>query len=489
MFLGIDLGTSSVKALVIDDDGAVVNEASAPLALSRPHPQWSEQDPRDWRSATIAAVRALPDGARRAVRGIGLAGQMHGAVVLDANENVLRPAILWNDGRSAAACGTFERRAPRARAVSGNLAMPGFTAPKLVWIAEREPDVFARIARVLLPKDWLRLALTGECASEPSDASGTLWLDLAARRWSPELLAASGLTVDAMPRLVASAGITGRLSRAAADAIGIAAGTPVAGGGSDNACGAAGVGVVDEGDALLSLGTSGVLFVADERPRPDPANAIHAFCHCVEDRWHRMAVMLACTSTLDAAARIAGVTDAAALIAEAQDARPGAAKRLVMLPYPDGERTPHNDATACGVLFGIDGATTRADMARAALEGVAFALADGLDALEANGPRIGALAVIGGGARSAAWCRIVAAALQRTLHFPRHGDYGPALGAARLARMAVDGIDAAHALARPAIAHAIEPDPALTDELASRRPLFRALYRDLAPRFAATAEG
>jgi xylulokinase len=488
MFLGIDLGTSSVKALIVDDDGTVVHEASAPLALSRPHPHWSEQDPQDWWTATIAAVRALPDAARRAVRGIGLAGQMHGAVLLDAHENVLRPAILWNDGRSAAACASFESRAPRSRDISGNLAMPGFTAPKLVWVAEHEPDVFARIFRVLLPKDWLRLALTGECASEPSDASGTLWLDLASRQWSAELLAASGLTLGAMPRLVESAAIAGALARSAADAIGLAPGIPVAGGGSDNACGAAGVGVVDEGDALLSLGTSGVIFVADARPRPDPAHAIHAFCHCVEERWHRMAVMLACTSTLAAAARITGVPDAAALIAEAQAAGFNAATRLVMLPYLEGERTPHNNAAACGVLFGVDGATTRADVARAALEGVAFALADGLAALEANGPRIGALAVIGGGARSAAWGRIIAAALQRTLFFPRHGENGPAFGAARLARMAVDRIDAAQALAKPVVADAIEPDAALADELGVRHALFRALYRDLAPRFVATAQ-
>jgi xylulokinase len=486
MFLGLDLGTSSVKALLIDGEGTVVHDAAAPLACLRPRPQWSEQHPRDWWEAAVAAVRALPDEARRAVRGIGLAGQMHGAVLLDARGEVLRPAILWNDGRAAAACATFERRAPRSRDICGNLAMPGFTAPKLIWVAEHEPDVFRRTARVLLPKDWLRLALTGECASEPSDASGTLWLDLASREWSPELLAASSLGVDAMPRLVASDAMAGRLTRDAADAFGLPPGTPVAGGGSDNACGAAGVGIVGEGDALLSLGTSGVIFVADEKPRTDPARAVHAFCHCLDARWHRMAVMLACGSTLATAVRITGVAGEAALIAQAQEARRGSS-RLVMLPYLDGERTPHNDAAACGVLFGVDGATTRADVARAALEGIAFALADGLDALEASGPAGGAMTVIGGGARSAAWGRIIAAALRRTLHFPVHGEHGPALGAARLARMAVDGVKASAALVKPAIARTIEPDAGLAAELADRQRLFRALYRDLAARFAATA--
>jgi xylulokinase len=409
MFLGIDLGTSAVKALIIDGRGIVVAESSAPLARATPQPQWSEQHPADWWMATIRAVRALPDVHRHALRGIGLAGQMHGAVLLDRAYAVLRPAILWNDGRAAGACATFEQRERRSRELSGNLAMPGFTAPKLVWVAEHEPRVFAQIAKVLLPKDWLRLAMTGECVSEPSDASGTLWLDLATRRWSDTLLAASGLTRDAMPRLAESGEVSALLAREAAEALGLAPGLPVAGGGSDNACGAAGIGVVDDGDALLSLGTSGVVFIADDRPRADPARAVHAFCHCLPQRWHRMAVMLSCTATLAATVRLTGVADEAALIDEIERASAPHPRRLVMLPYLDGERTPHNDASACGVLFGLDAATTRADVGRAALEGVAFALADGLDALEAGdahgsreaqhagSPRVDALAVIGGG--------------------------------------------------------------------------------------------
>jgi xylulokinase len=486
MFLGIDLGTSSVKALLVGDDGAVAHESHAQLTCARPHPQWSEQDPGDWWNVTATAVRALPQEGRRAVRGIGFTGQMHGAVLLDATGQVLRPAILWNDGRAAADCATFERRAPRSREITGNLAMPGFTAPKLIWVAEHEPEVMARVAKVVLPKDWLRFALTGEYATEPSDASGTLWLDLASRQWSAELLAATRLTVDAMPRLVASDALCGSLTKQAADALGLPAATPVAGGGSDNACGAAGVGIVDDGDALLSLGTSGVIFIADTQPRPDPERAVHAFCHCVEGRWHRMSVMLACGSTLTAAARITGFEDEAALVAEAQAAGRRARSRLVMLPYLDGERTPHNDPAACGVLFGLDGATTRGDVAHAALEGVAFALADGLSALEARGPAIESLLVIGGGARSEYWGRIIASALQRTLHYPVHGEHGPALGAARLARMAVDRVGVKEALGKPAIARTIEPDPDLAGELAGRHTLFRALYRDLASRFGAT---
>lgn len=487
MFLGIDLGTSAVKCLVIDGTGSVLHETSAPLTRSTPQPHWSEQHPADWWTATVAAVSVLPAKARNATRGIGLAGQMHGAVLLDGSQAVLRPAILWNDGRASAACATFEQREPRGRMLSGNLAMPGFTAPKLVWVAEHEPELFARLATVLLPKDWLRFRMTGECVSEPSDASGTLWLDLQERRWSDALLAASGLTADAMPRLVDSDAISGRLSTEAATSLGLPPGTPVAGGGSDNACGAAGVGIVGDGDALLSLGTSGVILVADDRPRTDPDRAVHAFCHCLPSRWLRMAVMLSCTATLAAAVRMTGAADEAALVAEAETASRRHPARLVMLPYLDGERTPHNDPAACGVLFGLDATTTRADIGRAALEGVAFALADGLDALEGAGPRVGTLSVIGGGSRSPYWGRILASALDRPLAYPPRGDTGPALGAARLAWMAVDRPPATEVYARPPVATLIEPDAALSREIQPRRALFRTLYRDLSPRFAAGA--
>jgi len=487
MFAGIDLGTSAVKAVLVDDGGAFVAEASAPLARSEPQPRWSEQRPDDWWDATCAAVSALPARSRAAVRGIGLGGQMHGAVPIDEQRNVIRPAILWNDGRAAAACRTFEAREPDSRRLSANLAMPGFTAPKLVWIAEHEPDAFARIAHVLLPKDWLRMRMGGELVSEPSDASGTLWLDVAARRWSERLLAASGLALRHMPRLVEGNEPSCTLMSDAASALGLPAGVVIAGGGSDNAAGAAGIGIVGDGDALLSLGTSGVIFVADAALRAGPERAVHAFCHCVPATWHRMAVMLSCTATLALAARIAGVDDEAALVSEVAASRTPHPPRLVMLPYLNGERTPHNDAAACGVLFGLTASATRADIGRAALEGVAFALADGLDALEAAGPRIDSLAVIGGGSRSPHWGRIIAAALGRTLRYPRQGDIGAALGAARLARAAVDRVGVADAFPQPPVDMTIEPDRGLADALAPRRALFQALYADLAARFTASA--
>ena len=489
MFLGIDLGTSSVKAVLLDDSGSVCAESSSPLSVARPRPLWSEQDPDDWWRATVAAVTGLPAAALPAIRAVGLSGQMHGAVLLDTADRVIRPAILWNDGRAAAACRELERRQPDSRAITGNLAMPGFTAPKLIWIADNEPESFRRVAHVLLPKDWLRFKLTGTFVTEPSDAAGTLWLDVARRQWSPAMLAACDLDERHMPRIVEGTAISGELTRAAATLLGLRSGIPVAGGGGDNACGAVGIGVVRPGGAFLSLGTSGVIFVADAVVRPDPQRGVHAFCHCIPHMWHRMAVMLSGAGTLSAVSRLVGAASESHFLGEIEAAGILAptGSRLVMLPYLSGERTPHNDPNATGVFFGIDGACTRADLGRAALEGVAFALADGIDALEATGRSIDALSVIGGGSRSRYWGRLIAAALERPLVYHRGGEIGPALGAARLARIAIGSASVAEACPAPPVAEVIAPEPDLTAALARRRELFRRLYTDLKPSFDAVA--
>jgi len=488
MYLGIDLGTSSVKVILLDEGGTLVGEAAAPLTLSRPQPLWSEQDPQAWWDATLSAVAALRERhSLDGVLGIGLSGQMHGAVLLDESEQVLRPAILWNDGRAGAECRELEQREPESRAITGNLAMPGFTAPKLVWVAKHEPDIFRQTARVLLPKDWLRLKLTGEAVSEMSDAAGTLWLDVRRRQWSPAMLAATGLNERHMPRLVEGTEVAGRLSPGAAALLGMRSGIPIAGGGGDNAAGAVGIGVVHSDMAFVSLGTSGVIFVADDTVKMDPERAVHAFCHCIPGMWHRMAVILSAAATLSFAARLSGASDEASLLAEMETADLAAAKsRLVFLPYLSGERTPHNDPAASGVIFGLDGTTTRADLGRAALEGVAFALADGLHVLEASGGKIGGLSVIGGGARSKLWGRILAAALQRPLIYHHGGEVGPALGAARLARIAASGVSLEEACPPPPVSHVIDPEPELTEALAPRRELFRQLYSDLKSSFAAS---
>jgi xylulokinase len=422
----------------------------------------------------VASLRARHAAELAAVRGIGLSGQMHGATLLDAADRVLRPAILWNDGRSAAECAVLEQRAPRSRAITGNLAMPGFTAPKLLWVAAHEPQIFRRIARVLLPKDYLRLRLCGEYASDMSDAAGTLWLDVARRTWSSEMLAASGLGLETMPRLVEGSEPSGTLRASIAADWGLAAGAIVAGGGGDNAAGAIGIGVIRPGDAFLSLGTSGVYFVAGERFAPAPEGGVHAFCHCLPATWHQMAVILSAASCLSWVTALTGAENEAALLADVErsDRDPG----ILFLPYLSGERTPHNDPGATGAFVGLTHDTTRADLARAVLEGVAFALADGQAALCASGTRIARVSVIGGGARSRFWGRILAAALDRPLRYHAGGEHGPAFGAARLARLAVAGEAPAAVCTAPPVEAVVEPDATLRDRYASRLETFRTLY-------------
>jgi len=471
MFLGIDIGTSGVKAIILDAGGAVAAQASAPLTVSRPQPLWSEQDPTDWWQATEAAVLALPAELRAHVQAVGLAGQMHGATVLDASDQPLRPAILWNDGRSFAECAELEAAVPRLRQIAGNIAMPGFTAPKLAWLRKHEPDLFARIATVLLPKDYVRLCMTGEKASDLSDSAGTLWLDVAARDWSDELLSATGLTRSHMPRLLEGTEVSGKLlpqvaARWGMDPVAVAAGA------GDNAAGAAGIGVISDGQALLSLGTSGVIFTATERFSPNPAGAVHAFCHCLPGMWHQMSVHLSAASCLDWAAGLAGM-DVPDFLAAAEAATPGPE---LFLPYLSGERTPHNDPHVRGAFLGLSNETDAGRLALAVLEGVAFAHADGLAALQAAGTRIDRLAVIGGGARSTFWGGIIASALGLPLDYLDGGEVGPALGAARLAQIAATGADPRDVCTQPPVRETVEPDAALADRLAPKLTQFRAAY-------------
>jgi xylulokinase len=381
---------------------------------------------------------------------------------------------LWNDGRSFAECAALEAAEPRTREITGNLAMPGFTAPKLLWLRAHEPDLFARIHSVLLPKDYVRLCMTGDKASDLSDSAGTLWLDVAARHWSPAMLAATGLDLDAMPRLYEGTEISGKLREAVATAWGMGQ-VPVVAGAGDNAAGAAGVGVTRDGDALLSLGTSGVIFVATDDFRPNPDRAVHAFCHCLPGRWHQMSVQLSAASCIDWAARVMGDEGPAAVFARAESAaNPGGSE--LFLPYLSGERTPHNDPHVRGAFLGLNNETDGDSLAQAVLEGVAFALADGLDAIRAAGTHITQLSVIGGGSRSAYWGRIIAAALDVRLAYLDGGEVGPALGAARLAQVAVTGSDPAAICTSPPVSHLIEPDPALAERLAPKLARFRSAF-------------
>ena len=485
MYLGIDLGTSSVKAVIVDDEQQIVGQTIEALGVQRPQPLWSEQDPDEWLRATGQALDALHRThatALSGVRAIGLSGQMHGATLLDERDRVLRPAILWNDGRSEAECRALEAAVPSIRRITGNLVMPGFTAPKVAWVRAHEPEIFARVARVLLPKDHLRLWLSGEHVSEMSDASGTLWLEVGARRWSEEVLDASGLDERAMPRLVEGSSASGVLKPDLAARWGIPRDTIIAGGAGDQAAGAIGAGIVDGGQALLALGTSGVLFVAGNAFLPDPENAVHAFCHCLPARWHQMSVMLSAAGSLAWVTRLLGAESEAALLATVAHRSEGVPPPI-FLPYLSGERTPHNDPHAKGVFFGLTLDHVSADLARAVLEGVAFALRDGQSALEQAGATISDVTVVGGGARSQTWARILASALDRPLCYAAEAEVGPAFGAARLARLARTGEQPEEVCIPPRMARVIEPDRALVAELADRYARFRVLYTKLAPVF------
>ncbi len=473
--------------MLLTEQGTVCASASAPLEVSRPAPGLSEQSPEDWWQATVRAVSALPAAARTGVRAVGLSGQMHGATLLDAHDRPLRPAILWNDGRSAEECLELERREPSSRAITGNIMMPGFTAPKLLWVARHEPDIFRRTACVLLPKDYVRLRLTGEKVGDMSDASGTGWLDVGRREWSDAMLAATDLNRAHMPQLVEGSSPSGALTAEAAAALGIARRVVVAGGGGDNAASAVGLGVVRPGQAFLSLGTSGVLFVVTDRFRPNPERAAHAFCHCLPGRWHQMSVMLSAASTLDWVAQIVGGSATLPQLVAAAEAHGLSRHSVLFLPYLTGERTPHNDPGARGVFFGLRPDTTAAELTGAVLEGVAFAFADGLDVLTEKSDQptqqVEDISVTGGGARLPYWGRLIAAALRRPLTYRAGGEVGAALGAARLARLAAgpgdgDGSEEEVCTAPP-VERVVQPDTALAALLAGRRRTFQRLYRDL----------
>ena len=477
MFLGLDIGTSSVKAVLVDGDDRVIAVADRPLTVARPHPDWSEQDPQSWVEATIAAVDELaarePSALAR-VEGIGLSGQMHGAVFLDADDRVLRPAILWNDGRSVAECRVLEERFADLHAVSGNLAMPGFTAPKALWVAAHEPEIFAKTARILLPKAFVRLRLTGEALEDMSDASGTLWLDPARRDWSDAALAASGLARGQMPGLVEGSAPAGRLLPMLCERRGLRAAPVFAGGAGDNAATAIGLGAVRPGDAFLSLGTSGVLWVTTGRFAPNPASAVHAFAHAIPGTWHQMGVMLSAASCL---AWWAGVVDRAPgdLLAElGDDPTPG---RLLFLPYLTGERTPANDPALRAVFAGLGAETTRAEMTRAVLEGVGHAVVDNRDALAAAGTEIDEIDLVGGGSRSRLWAQILADQLGISVHRVEEGEVGAAFGAARLARLAARGEPVDTVCRRPRRLESFHPDAAR----AALHYEARARWRRLAP--------
>jgi xylulokinase len=481
VFLGLDVGTSGVKAILVSEAGDVVASATTPLALSTPRPGWAEQDPEAWWSASVASVRAVvaqrPDDE---VRAVGISGQMHSSVFLDRAGQVIRPALLWCDGRTTAQCAEITRLAggeEKLREWVSNPALEGFTLPKVLWLRAHEPDAYARVATVLLAKDFIRYRLTGALATEPSDASGTLMFDVARLRWSDELLAAVGVSRALLPDVGGSSEVLGRLTKEAAERTGLTEGTPVVGGGADNACGAAGVGVVAPGEAVASWGTSGTVLAPTAKPLVDPGLRAHTFCHVVPNMWYLMGVVLSAGGAFSwYREHLAGDSTSQALDAEAAGVPPGA-DGVTFLPYLQGERTPHRDASARGAFLGLSLAHTRAHLTRAVLEGVCFALRDSVSILQALGLSPSHLLLTGGGARSPFVRRLQSEVYGVPVQTVNREE-GPAYGAALLGAVGVgafpDLAAAAQAtLSRSALEH---PQPDAHREYEAPYARFKASY-------------
>ncbi|SLN60949.1 Xylulose kinase [Pseudoruegeria aquimaris] len=476
MYLGLDLGTSGLRALLVDASGALIGSAERPCAVAHPHSGWSEQNPAEWIAAcegALAELKARHPKELSALKGIGLSGHMHGATLLDAAGAVLRPCILWNDTRSAAEAAALDAT-PGFRETSGNIVFPGFTAPKLAWLAKHEPETFAKVAKVLLPKDYLRLWLTGEIAGDMSDCAGTSWLDVGARDWSADLLEKSGMRRDQMPDLVEGSEVAGMLRPALTSDWGISGPCVVVGGGGDNAVAACGVGCFAEGDGFVSLGTSGVVLAAKGSFAPDPASAVHTFCHAIPDTWYQMGVILAATDCMNWLSGNLGKSPAelSGLLGSRIDG-PGAVR---FLPYLSGERTPHNDSRIRGAFTGLEIATDHAALTQAVMEGVGFALRDNYEALKGTGTDLSRLLAIGGGSRSRYWVELIATLLHIPVDLPEAGDFGAALGAARLAMVGHTGATPADIMTRPKVAETIDPRADLAEAYETAYAQYRALY-------------
>ncbi len=476
MYLGLDLGTSGLKGMLIDEAQQVIGTANTPLSVTRLHDRWSEQDPASWITAAESVIGQLTHdfpAQMQALKGIGLSGHMHGATLIDKTGQAIRPCIMWNDTRSFAEASELDAM-PDTRALTGNIIFPGFTSPKLLWVQRNEPENTERIHKVLLPKDALRLWLTGDYISEMSDSAGTGWLDMAKRDWSDYLLATTGLERGNMPDLVEGNAVGGQLRDTLATRWNMPKGIPVAGGGGDNAASAIGMGVVSGGQAFVSIGTSGVLFAANDAYLPKPESAVHTFCHALPDKWHQMGVILAATDALEWYSKISGMS-AQELTTELGDTlqTPGG---VTFLPYLGGERTPINDADARGAFVNLSHSDDRPALTRAVLEGVTFAFRDSLEALRSTGTELARVLAVGGGSKSTYWLKAIATTLNIPVDIPKDGDFGAAFGAARLGLMAATGADPALVCTQPEIAQTIEPDTGLTSAFDDAYQSYTATY-------------
>lgn len=483
MFLGIDIGTSAVKVSLLDDDLEEVASTASPLTTSSPHPGWSEQNPADWQRATIAALRSLgTDRTLNGVRAIGLSGQMHGAVLLDAQGTVLRPAILWNDGRSGAVCAQLERDHPELSDLAGVRPMPGFTAPKIAWLAEHEPAIHARIAHVLLPKDHLGLWLHGGHVTDGCDAAGTWWFDQGARAWSDALCAATATDPAWLPRAINGTEIAGTLRPGPAEALGLPAGIPVAAGGGDAAAGAVSIGATEPGRGFISLGTSGQLFVCTDGYRAAPQAGLHSYAHALPDRWFQMAAMLNGARPMSWFSEITG-TPVGDLLKQAEQAQASQAKGEIplFLPYLTGERTPHGDTRIRGAFYGLADATGSGEMMRGIVEAIAYAFCDAVDAMRQATEIPEPLLTIGGGTRSDLLLQTISDATGITLMRGKGAETGPALGAGRMAAVASGAAPITDLARSPETGTTFTPRPDQAAYHADRLARYRALYQALKP--------
>jgi xylulokinase len=490
-FLGIDLGTSAVKCLLVDENGEVKASHSVEYPLLTPHPGWAEQHPEDWWEGTVRCVRELmaKSGVDAAsVASIGLSGQMHGSVFLDHNLNVIRPALLWCDQRTGAQCDAIDRIIGPARLgeLTGNRALTGFTAPKILWLRDEEPEHYARVAHVLLPKDYVRLRMTGELAMDVADASGTLLLNVAGRRWSDEVLRLLDIPAEWLPPLLESNEIAGRLRAQEAEAMGLAPGIPVAAGGGDQACGAVGVGVTASGIASVALGTSGVVFVHDDAYHADEAYRLHSFCHGVPGKWHRMGVMLSAGGSFQWWRNHFGYEEKQQAAAQGGDpyeyltklaeTAPLGSEGLLFLPYLTGERTPHPDPHARGGFIGLNVRHTKAHLTRAVLEGITFGLRDSLTLMQESGVQVRELRVNGGGARSPFWRQMIADIFGCPVVTVNTTD-GPAYGAAVMAASAALGEAIPDLCGRwIRVVDHVEPNAAASRAYEAYYAVYRGLY-------------
>jgi xylulokinase len=459
MYLGLDFGTSSVKGVLMDEKQKLIATASSPLKVSRPHAGWSEQDPHSWWKAANLVVKALRKAKPKAVaqvKGIGMSGQQHGATLLDKNGKVLRPCILWNDGRSFVECEEILKACPEAKAITGNIPLAGFTAPKLLWVKKHEPKVFAQVAKVLLPKDYIRFCMTGTYGSDMSDSAGTYWLDVEKRDWSDVVLKATSMRRDQMPELFEGTDATGRITDKLAKAWGMPLKPVVAGGGGDNASAAVGIGAVKDGDAILSLGTSGVMFVSNAKYSPNTARAVHAFCHAVPGTWHQMGVILSATDSIEWLASV--LKNPAPKLTAALGKKLDGPSNALFLPYLSGERTPVGDSQIRGAFLGLSHDSSATEMTHAVLDGVAFAFRDSLEALRQGGAVVKRLTAVGGGTKSEIWLKIIATVLGVPIDLPVAGDVGGAFGGARMGLMAATGAAHTKICTKPKISRTILPD-------------------------------